>query len=248
MNQKIQNKRNKRKSRQTKSNEYLKSLNEESKKNKDGIVKLDLSKVDFAPMNRHQNKTNVEGEIDMKEYMSSTSQILHNRYMEWEKKGNPKPELNKNVEGFPLVDLGTPSEKFRKQISVSKDRRISPIPRTMSVGDIKLINAIRMTSPNGNKFPYTSWTIRDSYFEGREIEEKVKVHMCNLKNSTYFGLLEKDGFTEEIFNDAEEMKKYMCWVVRIHFDDDANNTEKTGEQWLFVDCPLYEYELFFLNN
>ena len=72
--------------------------------------------------------------------------------------------------------------------------------------------------------------------------------MCNLKNSTYFGLLEKDGFTEEIFNDAEEMKKYMCWVVRIHFDDDANNTEKTGEQWLFVDCPLYEYELFFLNN
>ena len=94
------------------------------------------------------------------------------------------------------------------------------------------------------------------------------MNLRSIKNSTYFRLYEKDGFTEEILNDPEEMKEYMCWVVRVFFDDELSDRfvkvneldslddlTNVGEvikgqkyQGLFVDCPVDLYMEMFLKD
>ena len=42
--------------------------------------------------------------------------------------------------GNNFIDLGIPSKKFKKHITISKHREVTPIPENLTVGDIKLIN------------------------------------------------------------------------------------------------------------
>ena len=118
----------------------------------------------------------------------------------------------------------------------------------ITLRDLKLINDQRLFSPNGNQIPWFSWTIQDRYFEGRDLDYEVRVIIKTLTNSTYFGLLEKDGFVEEIFNDPEEMKKYMCWVVRLNFEDKEKIKEDILNTRLYIDCPVDLFMELFLKD
>ena len=230
LNQKIQNKRNKRKSRKTPFPFGLKPYGFKSVKRE--RVKLDS----IAPMHEIQRKTQEEG-------MRNRNQTTFRKYGEYVKRGNPQTgempicEPNKNAIGYAVVDLGRPSDAILNHLE-------SPPPTNVTLRDIKLINDQRFISPNGNQIPYTSWSIKDSFFEGKDLNEEVMILRRMLKNSTYFCLHEKDGFTEEILNDVNEMEKYLFWTIRTFFT--TINLDCSQQSHPFVDCPLDLYsELFF---
>ncbi len=120
---------------------------------------------------------------------------------------------DKNEMGYAMVDLG----EFPSEILGGE--------QTITLGQLKMMNDQRRTTPNGNQIPYGRG-IKNSWFDDKDLDEKVGIMMCKPTNSSYFHFTEKDGFTDEILNDAKEMKKYFCWVVRV-------STSKGT-----VDCPL----------
>ena len=134
-------------------------------------------------------------------------------------------EPDKNEMGYAMVDLG----EIPYGILGSR--------KTLTMGELKEINDQRITTPNGNQIPYGRG-FKDEWFEGKDMSSKIVVlnSMCQLTNSSYYLLNEEDGFTDEILNDVEEMKKYLFWVVRI--------TTSKG----VVDCPLDVYSKYFTPN
>ena len=136
---------------------------------------------------------------------------IQSRYMSSILSGETQPD--KNDMGYAMVDLG----EFPSEILGGE--------QTITLGQLKMMNEQWITTPNGNQIPYGRG-IKDDWFNDKDLDEKVQVMMCQPTNSSYFHFTEKDGFTDEILNDAKEMKKYFCWVVRV-------STSKGT-----VDCPL----------
>ena len=136
---------------------------------------------------------------------------IQSRYMSSILSGGTQPD--KNDMGYAMVDLG----EFPSEILGGE--------QTITLKQLKMMNEQRITTPNGNQIPYGRG-IKDDWFDDKDLDEKVQVMMCQPTNSSYFHFTEKDGFTDEILNDAKEMKKYFCWVVRV-------STSKGT-----VDCPL----------
>ena len=135
----------------------------------------------------------------------------------------------KNCFGHPMVNLGkVPSEIVRDIDNPSKT--------VITFEDLQTINKLRITSPNGNKI-YWGRGLEDSFLEGKNPKEEVKIVNRMITNSSVFHLTESDGFTEELLNDPIEMEKYMGWVVRLM-------TSFGG----FLDCPLDSYSLIFLGE
>jgi len=141
----------------------------------------------------------------------SENRKMQQKYIESILRGGTPPD--KNEMGYAMVDLG----EFPSEILGGE--------QTITLGQLKMMNDQRRTTPNGNQIPYGRG-IKNSWFDDKDLDEKVGIMMCKPTNSSYFLLTEKDGFTEEILNDAKEMKKYFCWVVRV-------STSKGT-----VDCPL----------
>ena len=201
-----------------------------------GTKKVDLREVDMRRSPYQEKEPNT----------SKTNEFLMQRYMSWVVKQNSKTPImysGTNECGFPWVDLGVIPYVLKEHLETPSRNQ------TMTLRDLKLINDQTMFSPNGNQVPWNSWVIDNSYFEGRDLDYEVKVRFKTLTNSTYFGLLEKDGFVGEIlFNDPEEMKKYMCWVVRINFDDKEKIKEDPLNDRLFIDCPADLYMELFLKD
>ena len=142
---------------------------------------------------------------------SSENRKMQQKYIESILRGGTPPD--KNDLGYAMVDLG----EFPSEILGGE--------QTITLGQLKMMNEQRITTPNGNQIPYGRG-IKDDWFDDKDLDEKVQVMMCQPTNSSYFHFTEKDGFTDEILNDAKEMKKYFCWVVRV-------STSKGT-----VDCPL----------
>ena len=136
---------------------------------------------------------------------------MQQKYIETIFRGGTRPD--KNDMGYAMVDLG----EFPSEILGGE--------QTITLKQLKMMNEQRITTPNGNQIPYGRG-IKDDWFNDKDLDEKVQVMMCQPTNSSYFHFTEKDGFTDEILNDAKEMKKYFCWVVRV-------STSKGT-----VDCPL----------
>lgn len=148
---------------------------------------------------------------------------MQQKYIDTIFRGGTRPD--ENDMGYAKVDLGEfPSE-------------ILGFTKTLTMGELKEINDQRITTPNGNQIPYGRG-FKDGWFDDKDMDEKVDVinTLCQPTNSSYFQLSEGNGFTDEILNDAEEMKKYLFWVVRI--------TTSKG----VVDCPLDVYSKFFTPN
>jgi len=146
---------------------------------------------------------------------------IQSRYMTSILSGRTAPD--KNEMGYAMVDLG----EFPSEILGGE--------QTITLGQLKMMNDQRRTTPNGNQIPYGRG-IKDGWFDDKDLDEKVGIMMCIPTNSSYFLFTEKDGFTDEILNDAKEMEKYMCWVVRVA-------TSKGT-----VDCPLDVYSKVFTPN
>ena len=143
---------------------------------------------------------------------------IQSRYMSSILSGETQPD--KNDMGYAMVDLG----EFPSEILGGE--------QTITLKQLKMMNEQRITTPNGNQIPYGRG-IKDDWFNDKDLDEKVQVMMCQPTNSSYFHFTEKGGFTDEILNDAEEMQKYMCWVIRV------STTKGT------VDCPLDVYSKVF---
>lgn len=143
---------------------------------------------------------------------------IQSRYMSSILSGGTQPD--KNDMGYAMVDLG----EFPSEILGGE--------QTITLKQLKMMNEQRITTPNGNQIPYGRG-IKDDWFDDKDLDEKVQVMMCQPTNSSYFHFTEKGGFTDEILNDAEEMQKYMCWVIRV------STTKGT------VDCPLDVYSKVF---
>ena len=143
---------------------------------------------------------------------------IQSRYMSSILSGETQPD--KNDMGYAMVDLG----EFPSEILGGE--------QTITLKQLKMMNEQRITTPNGNQIPYGRG-IKDDWFDDKDLDEKVQVMMCQPTNSSYFHFTEKGGFTDEILNDAEEMQKYMCWVIRV------STTKGT------VDCPLDVYSKVF---
>jgi len=141
----------------------------------------------------------------------SENRKMQQKYIESILRGGTPPD--KNEMGYAMVDLG----EFPSEILGGE--------QTITLGQLKMMNEHWITTPNGNQIPYGKG-IKDDWFNDKDLDEKVQVMMCQPTNSSYFHFTEKDGFTDEILNDAKEMKKYFCWVVRV-------STSKGT-----VDCPL----------
>ena len=141
----------------------------------------------------------------------SENRKMQQKYMDSIFRGGTPPD--KNDMGYAMVDLG----EFPSEILGGE--------QTITLGQLKMMNEQWITTPNGNQIPYGRG-IKDDWFDDKDLDEKVQVMMCQPTNSSYFHFTEKDGFTDEILNDAKEMEKYMCWVVRVA------TTKGT------VDCPL----------
>ena len=143
---------------------------------------------------------------------------IQSRYMSSILSGGTQPD--KNDMGYAMVDLG----EFPSEILGGE--------QTITLGQLKMMNDQRRTTPNGNKIPYGRG-IKNSWFDDKDLDEKVGIMMCIPSNSSYFLFTEKDGFIDEILNDAKKMEKYLCWVVRV------STTKGT------VDCPLDVYSKVF---
>ena len=143
---------------------------------------------------------------------------MQQKYMDSIFRGGTPPD--KNDMGYAMVDLG----EFPSEILGGE--------QTITLKQLKMMNEQRITTPNGNQIPYGRG-IKDDWFDDKDLDEKVQVMMCQPTNSSYFHFTEKGGFTDEILNDAEEMQKYMCWVIRV------STTKGT------VDCPLDVYSKVF---
>ena len=237
--QKIKNKRNKRNKRQGTSNipsfsPFVGYKPNGYNTNKIKYGKMSLKELEKIPsaMSRHQKKTDEEQEIVQNTCL--TFQGMIDTFNKSETEQSEMRKQGKNESGFPMVELDVASPEILEDLD-------SPPPQNVTLGDIKEINDLRMKTPNGNLITYPIYFIKDSYFEGRDLEDEIKVRIRMLTNSQYLGLNEKDGFTEELLNDAKEMEKYMCNCVRIIFDDELDDGG-------FVDCPLDDYKRIIMDK
>tara|TARA_B110000881_G_C18505213_1_gene479153 strand:+ start:287 stop:1018 length:732 start_codon:yes stop_codon:yes gene_type:complete len=120
-----------------------------------------------------------------------------------------------NCFGNPRVDLG--DVDYRVSDSVENNN-----PRFMSFDQMVEMNSSKMLTPNGS---LKSWGqgLTDEYIqkvmkeEPSLIKEKIKIDFRLITNSTVFTLTEELGFTDDVLNNTELMKKYMCWCVRLIF-------------------------------
>ena len=112
----------------------------------------------------------------------------------------------------------------------------NPSRKVITFEDLQTINKLRITSPNGNKI-YWGRGLEDSFLEGKNPKEEVKIVNRMITNSSVFHLTESDGFTEELLRDPIEMEKYMGWVVRL-FTSIGNS----------IDCPLDYYSSIFMGE
>jgi len=120
-----------------------------------------------------------------------------------------------NCFGNPFVDLG--DVDYRVSDSVE-----NYTPRFISFDQMVEMNSSKMLTPNGS---LKSWGqgLTDEYIqkvrkeEPSLIKEKIKIDIRLITNSTVFTLTEELGFTDDVLNDSELMKKYMCWCVRQMF-------------------------------
>ena len=135
----------------------------------------------------------------------------------------------KNCFGHPMINLGEVPLEIVRDID-------NPSKRVTTLGDLQVINNLRITSPNGNKI-YWGRGLEDSFFEGKDPKEEVEIENRMITNSSVFHLTESDGFTEELLNDPIEMEKYMGWVVRL-FTSIGNS----------IDCPLDYYSSIFMGE
>ena len=237
--QKIKNKRNKRNKRQGTSNipsfspfvGYKPYGMDTSKIKYEEMSVKGLDKIPSA-MSKHQEKTDEEQEKVQKNCL--TFKGLIDNFNKSETERLETREQGKNESGFPIVDLDIAPPEILEDLE-------NPPPQNVTLGDIKEINDLRIKTPNGNLIPYTIYFIKDSYFEGRDLEDEIKVRIRILDNSQYLGLNEDDGFTEELLNDAKEMEKYMCRCVRIIFDDELGDGG-------YVDCPLDDYKRIIMDK
>ena len=134
----------------------------------------------------------------------------------------------KNCFGHPMINLGEVPLEIVRDID-------NPSKRVTTLGDLQVINNLRITSPNGNKI-YWGRGLEDSFFEGKDPKEEVEIENRMITNSSVFHLTESDGFTEELLNDPIEMEKYMGWTIRL-------NTSSG-----IIDCPLDYYSSIFMNK
>ena len=135
----------------------------------------------------------------------------------------------KNCFGHPMINLGEVPLEIVRDID-------NPSKRVITLGDLQVINNLRITSPNGNKI-YWGRGLEDSFFEGKDPKEEVEIENRMITNSSVFHLTESDGFTEELLRDPIEMEKYMGWVVRL-FTSIGNS----------IDCPLDYYSSIFMGE
>ena len=120
-----------------------------------------------------------------------------------------------NCFGNPHIDLG--DVDYRVSDSVENNN-----PRFMSFDQMVEMNSSKMLTPNGS---LKSWGqgLTDEYIqkvmkeEPSLIKEKIKIDFRLITNSTVFTLTEELGFTDDVLNNTELMKKYMCWCVRLIF-------------------------------
>ena len=148
----------------------------------------------------------------------------------WEKRFHSSDGLN--CFGNPHVDLG--DVDYRVSDSVENNN-----PRFMSFDQMVEMNSSKMVTPNGSLL---SWGqgITDEYIQKvlkedpSVIEEKIKIDFRLLMNSTVFKLTEELGFTDDVLNDSELMKNYMCWCVRLIFP--------FKEYSLQMDTPVETYK------
>ena len=120
-----------------------------------------------------------------------------------------------NCFGNPFVDLG--DVDYRVSDSVE-----NYTPRFISFDQMVEMNSSKMLTPNGS---LKSWGqgLTDEYIqkvrkeEPSLIKEKIEIDIRLITNSTVFTLTEELGFTDDVLNDSELMKKYMCWCVRQMF-------------------------------
>jgi hypothetical protein len=229
--QKIQNKRNKRNTRKKSSSLFEhKIYGYDVDRAKVKMVSMkELEKIPSA-MNKLQEKT--EEELDE----HHKHNLPFNRLVDYYNKPETDREIEegKNVSGFPYVDLGVTPVEILEDIE-------SPPPVNVTVGDIKEMNDLRIKTPNGTLIPYTFYNLKDTYFEGRDLEEFVSIDIRMITNSQYLGLREDYGFTEELLNDAKEMEKYMSNCVRILF----NSKSSDGG---YVDCPIDDYKRIIMDK
>jgi len=136
---------------------------------------------------------------------------------------------DKNCFGHPMVDLGKVPFHIIRDVE-------NPSKKVTTLGDLEVINKLRITSPNGKKI-YWGRGLVDSFFEGKSRTEEVKIEHRMITNSSVFHLTEDVGFTEELLNDQIEMEKYMGWVVRLR--------TSYGN---FIDCPLDYYSSIFMKE
>ena len=233
--QKIQNKRNKRNTRKKSSFSFgYKPYGLDVKNIKEGWVSKEELKNIPSAMNKLQEKTEEELDEHHKHNLPFNRLV---DYLNKSEDGYPPEHLieeGKNHSGFPYVDLGVTPVEILEDLE-------SPPPVNVSLGDIKEINDLRIKTPNGTLIPYTFYNLKDTYFEGRDLEDKVCIDIRMTTNSQYLGLREDYGFTEELLNDAKEMEKYMSNCVRILFNSDSSDGG-------YVDCPLDDYKRIIMDK
>ena len=182
-----------------------------NKKQRNQKIQNNRNKRNSRPKQSSRPKSSTKMFGDGNQRPPYENRKMQQKYMDSIFRGGTPPD--KNDMGYAMVDLGEfPSEILGDE-------------QTITLGQLKMMNEQWITTPNGNQIPYGRG-IKDDWFDDKDLDEKVQVMMCQPTNSSYFHFTEKDGFTDEILNDAKEMKKYFCWVVRV-------STSKGT-----VDCPL----------
>jgi len=182
-----------------------------NKKQRNQKIQNNRNKRNSRPKQSSRPKSSTKMFGDGNQRPPYENRKMQQKYMDSIFRGGTPPD--KNDMGYAMVDLG----EFPSEILGGE--------QTITLGQLKMMNEQWITTPNGNQIPYGRG-IKDDWFNDKDLDEKVQVMMCQPTNSSYFHFTEKDGFTDEILNDAKEMKKYFCWVVRV-------STSKGT-----VDCPL----------
>jgi hypothetical protein len=143
-----------------------------------------------------------------------------------------------NCFGNPFVDLG--DVDYRVSDSVENHT-----PRFMSFDQMVEMNSSKMVTPNGSLLTWGQG-ITDEYIqkvlkEDPSVrEEKIKIEYRLITNSTVFKLTEELGFTDDVLNDSELMKRYMCWCVRLIFH--------FKEHSFLMDTPVETYKNILLTK
>jgi len=220
LNQKIQNKKNQRKNRVRKGTDPYTGIKYYGAEYK-GRELRKLSDINFTLpkyMKKIPTNPNIE-EGYRKNYIEKIKSSSNPLDVEIEE--------GMNAEGYPFVKMSTPPSNLIADLEIA--------PPKMTYGVIKLMNEQRLITPNGNQIPYGR-SLEDAFFNDKDLNNPIPIRGRMLTNSTYWGLVEEDGFTEELLRNPKEMQKYMFLCVRILFEEEH-----------FIDCPIDFYSELFLS-